>query len=98
MVLLSVELIRHRTEYQTVHMPRSRKFFQRGSKFDNVFFLVDKGMEDTTTTINGPSLDRQRNTIEMAFHWWADDGPTLGSFVIFQGIRTIIAKKHYIFL
>ena len=30
----------------------------------------------------------------MAFHWHADDGPTLnGSFVSFQGIRTSIAKK-----
>ena len=37
----------------------------------------------------------------MAFRWQADDGPTLnaglGSFVIFQGIRTSIAKKKTIF-
>ena len=32
----------------------------------------------------------------MAFRWWTDDG-RLGSFVIFQGIRTSIAKKPYIF-
>ena len=39
----------------------------------------------------------------MAFLWRADDGPTLnagwlGSFVIFQGIQTSIAKKPYIFV
>ena len=38
----------------------------------------------------------------MAFRWRADDGPTLngwlGSFVIFQGIWTSIAKKPYIFV
>ena len=38
----------------------------------------------------------------MAFRWRADDGPTLnagfGSFVIFQGIRTSIAKKPYNFV
>ena len=58
-------------------MRRSRKFFQRGSKFDNHFFLVDKGIEDPNIAINGPSSARQRNTIEMAFNWRADDGPTL---------------------
>ena len=38
----------------------------------------------------------------MAFRWRADDGQSLnaglGSFVIFQGIRTSIAKKPYIFV
>ena len=36
----------------------------------------------------------------MAFHWRANDGPTLNavnSFVIIQEIWTIIAKKPYIF-
>ena len=36
----------------------------------------------------------------MAFRWRADDGPTLNAglaaFVIFQGIRTSIAKKPYV--
>ena len=65
-------------------MRRSRKFFQRGSKFDNVFFfffffffiLFDKGIEDTNTAKNGLSSARQRNAIDMAFCWRADDGPT----------------------
>ena len=33
-----------------------------GSNFDN-FFLVDDGREDPNTTISGPSLARQQNTI-----------------------------------
>ena len=39
-------------------MCRSRKFCQRGSKFDNDF-LVNKEIEDPNTTINGPSLSSQ---------------------------------------
>ena len=38
----------------------------------------------------------------MAFRWRADDDPGiecwLGSFAIFQGIRTCIARKSYIFV
>ena len=43
-------------------MRGSRKFCQRGSKF-NVFFLVDEGIEDPNTAMNGPSLACQRNAI-----------------------------------
>ena len=64
-------------------MRGSRKFCQRGSKFENVFFsilfYVDEGIEDPNTTISGPSLARQRNAIEMSFRWRADDGPTLNA-------------------
>ena len=63
-------------------MHGSRKFFQRGSKFVNFFFLVDKRIEDTNTAINGPSSARQRNTIEMAFRWRADHGPTLNAGLV----------------
>ena len=52
-------------------MSGSRKFCQRGSNFDNVFFffffLVDEGREDPSTTISGPSSARQRNTIKWRF-------------------------------
>ena len=75
-------------------MRGSRKFGQRGSKFDN-FFFVNEGIENLNTTINGLSSDRQRNAIYMAFRWQADDCPTLNA-VIFQGIRTSIANKHCI--
>ena len=36
-------------------MRGSRKFFQRGSNFDNVFFKVDEGREDPSPTLSGPS-------------------------------------------
>ena len=42
-------------------------------------FFVDEGTEDPNTAINGPSSARQRNAIEMAFRWRADDGPTLNA-------------------
>ena len=38
-------------------------FCQTGSRF----FIVNEGIEDPNTTINGPSSARQRNAIEMAF-------------------------------
>ena len=41
-----------------------------------VVFFVDEGIEDPNTTISGPSSARQRNAIEMALRWCADDGPT----------------------
>ena len=43
----------------SAYMRRSRTFCQRGSRF----FLVDEGIEDPNTTINGPSSARQRNAI-----------------------------------
>ena len=45
-------------------------------------FLVDEGLEDPNTAINGPTSARQRYAIEMAFGWWADDGPTLNVVLI----------------
>ena len=55
-------------EVGSLGMRGSRKFCQRGSKFDNIFllflfFLVDEGIEDPNTAINGPSSARQRNAI-----------------------------------
>ena len=47
-------------------MHGSRKFCQRGSKFDKVFFFifsVDEGIEDPNTAINGLTSARQRNAI-----------------------------------
>ena len=41
-----------------IHTELTRKFCQRGSKFDNVFFfffLVDYGRNDPNTTLSGPS-------------------------------------------
>ena len=69
-----------------------RKFCLRGSNWQRAL-VEDEGREDPNTTISGPSTARQRN---------ADSGPHkiecwLGSFVIFQGIQTRIAKKPYCF-
>ena len=71
-------------------MRGSRKFCQMGSKKDYVFFffffffffLVDEGIEDPNTIINGPSSARQRNAIYMAFRWRADGGPALNADVV----------------
>ena len=58
------------TDFGRMAMRGSRKFCQRGSKFDNVFLiffcffhLVDEGIEDQNIAINGPSSARQRNVI-----------------------------------
>ena len=62
-------------------MRGSRKFCQRGSKFDKLFW-VDKGGEDLNTIISGRSSARQRNAIKMAFHWHADGGQTLNAGLV----------------
>ena len=69
-------------------MGRSRKFCQRGSKFDKVFFFQlmgvggGGGIEDPNTAINGPSSARQQNAISMAFRWRADAGTTLNAGLV----------------
>ena len=60
----------------------SRKFCQRGSNFDNVFFLIYEGKDDLNTTISRASSARQRNVILMAFRWRADGGPTLNAGLV----------------
>ena len=62
-------------------MRGSRKFYQRGSKFD-LFGLVGGGIEEPNIAINGPSTAHKRNAIEMAFRWQADDGPTLNAGLV----------------
>ena len=66
-----------------------RKFYQRGSKFDNVFFFfffffffLMSGGRISNTTISRPLSARQRNAIEMAFLWHADNGPTLNAGLV----------------
>ena len=81
----------------------SRKYCQRGSKFDNVFFLFFcEGIKDPNVTINGLSSARQRNAIlsdvSLAGRCWPNIEYWLGGFVIFQGIRTSISKKPFIFV
>ena len=42
-----------------------------------ITFLGGRGVEDPNAAINGSSSARQRNAIEMAFHWRPDGGQTL---------------------
>ena len=42
------------------------------------FYIVDERREDPNTIISGPSSARQRN----AFHWRANDGPTLNAGLV----------------
>ena len=74
----------------------SRKFFQRESNFDNVFFL-DEGIRIPL------KAGHHRPASETPFQWRFADVPMMahiecwhGSFVIIQGIGTSIAKKPYI--
>ena len=62
-------------EFVCTNMRGSRKFCQRVSNFDKVFFYV--GTEDPNTTISGASSARQRNAIEMAFRQRVAVCPTL---------------------
>ena len=65
-------------------------FFMRGSR---KFFY--EGKEDLNST--RPSSARQRNAIEMAFRWQADDGPTLKAGLValcfFRGSRPVLLRK-----
>ena len=56
---------------------RGFRSFVRGGPNDNVFFLIDEGIEDLNSVINRPSSSRQRKIILMAFRLRADDGQTL---------------------
>ena len=61
-------------------MRGSRKFCQRGSNYDKVFFSFMRGGgvggEDPNTTISGSSTARLRNAIYMVFRWRPDNSPT----------------------
>ena len=70
-------------------MRGSRKFCQRGSKFDSFFlffFSVDEGREDPNTTISrpsfGPSAKHHLNGVLLACRWWPHIDCRLGSFVV----------------
>ena len=73
--------------YTLICMRGSRKFCQSGYNFDNVFFCMRGG------TIKRPlKVCHHRPDSVTPFECW------LGGFVIFQGIRTCIAKKPFIFV
>ena len=79
-------------------MRGSRKFCQRGSNFDNVFlsWWGERGSKyHHKQTIIGPPAKRHLNGVSLACPWWPNIECWLGSLVIFQGIRTSIARKPY---
>ena len=47
-----------------------------------LYFLVDEGIDDPNTTINGLSPAHQPNAILMALRWRADDCPTLNTGLV----------------
>ena len=72
--------------------------FLRSFVKDNLLFrIMDplKRRPPPKTTISG---NRQRNAMLRAFRWRPNIECWLGSYVIFQGIRTGIAKKYISFV
>ena len=70
-------------------------FVREGPTLTSFFlfvFLVDEGREDPNTSISGPSSACQRMPMMANIECW------LSSLVIFQEIRTSIARKPYIFV
>ena len=62
---------------------RIQKVLREGSNSDEFFLCIDEGSENQNNTKSRPSSACHRNSIEC----W------LGRFVMFQGIRTSIARK-----
>ena len=78
---------------------RIQKALSEGSNFDNVFFswLGEKWSKyHHKRAIIGPLAKRHLNGVSLACRCWPNIECWLGSFVIFQRIRTSIAKNPYI--
>ena len=87
--------------FHTYAMRRSRKFCQRGSKFDNFFFswCGDRGSKfHYKWAIISLPAKWHLNGVSLAGWWLPNIECWLCRLVIFQGIGTSIAKKPYIFL
>ena len=63
-----------------------------------LFFFDDEWRKDQNTTISGSSSARQRKPLKWRFSGVPNIECWIGSFVIFKGTRTSIAKKPYIFV
>ena len=74
-------------------MRGSRKFFQRGSNFDNVFLRLMRGEMIQIPLCAG----HHRPGSETPFKWWPNIECWFGNFVVLQTIRTSIGKKLYFF-
>ena len=63
-------------------MRGSKKFHQRGPNSDNFFLMRRENIQIDNCNLNGPSSARQRNVIQLAFRWRADDDPTLNAVLV----------------
>ena len=82
-------------------MRGSRKFCQRGPILTTFFFSLSWWVEGGSKlhykrAFISPPAKRHLNGVSLMCRWWPNIECWLGSFVIFQGIRTGIAKKPYI--
>ena len=68
----------------SLFMPGSREFCQRGGPTSTTFFffLFDEGREDPNTTISGAIIGPPAKRHLMAFLWRADDGPLLNADLV----------------
>ena len=91
-----------RTALNIVSMRGSRKLCQRGSNFTSFLGFLE-GRDDPSKyhykrAMIGLSAKRHLNGVWLACRQWPKIEFWLGSFVIFQGIRTRFAKKPYVFV
>ena len=68
-------------------MRGSRKFCQRGSNFDNIFFSVDKGREDPSTTMGPESFVRVGPKMTTFFYDKGREDPSTTVSGRFGGVR-----------
>ena len=75
-----------------------QKVLSEGSNTYNVVFIF-KLMREKRIKIplKGGHYQLISKMHQMAFRWRANYGPTWKASLVFQGIGTRIAKKHYIF-
>ena len=80
-------------------MRGSRKFCQRGPYIDKLFLegRDDPSKYNYNRAIIGPPAKRHLNGVSLARRQWPKMKCWLGSLMVFQGIRTSIPKKPYIF-
>ena len=81
------------------NMLGSRKFCQRGSNFDNVFFLVDwRGIIQIPLLAGhlGPTSEMPFNGVSLVCRLWPKIESWLGSFKILRGSGPVLLKKPII--
>ena len=82
-------------------MRGSRKFCQRGSNLDNVFFSLmgeELSKYHYQRAIFGPPANRHSNGVSLAYRLWPKIESWLGSFTILRGSGPVLLKKTYIFV